>query len=134
MSHLQKGLKWLFYFGFLWIRSVQIGSNLIKLEFSSILIQKVVTSIMRIRMVISFLIRLDQNCPKFIKLDQFSPQSKNVFKFIMSSSFDQSKNVAVKSCHIYQDKKNDHYIFDQIGSELSKMDQTWSNWNLKMLL
>ena len=29
----------------------------------------------------------------------------------------------VKSFHIYRDGKNDHYIFDQIGSELSKMDQ-----------
>ena len=39
-------------------------------------------------MVILFLIRLDQNCPKCITLDQISPQSKNVFKFIMRSSFD----------------------------------------------
>ena len=39
-------------------------------------------------MVILFLIRLDQNCPKCIQLDQISPQSKNVFKFIMRSSFD----------------------------------------------
>ena len=31
--------------------------------------------------------------------------------------------------NIYYDSKNYHYIFDQIGSELSKMDHTWSNWN-----
>ena len=45
----------------------------------------------------------------------------------------QSKNVAIKSCHIYHGEKNHHYIFDQIGSELSKMDQTWSNWNSPQL-
>ena len=66
-----------------WIKLDQIGILLNQMH-----IQKVVTSIMRIKMVISFLIRLDQKCPTFIKLDQISPQSKNVFLFIMRSSFD----------------------------------------------
>ena len=40
---------------------------------------------------------------------------------------DQSKNVTIKSCHIYRKDKNDCFVFDFFGSDLSKMDQTWSN-------
>ena len=40
----------------------------------------------------------------------------------------QSKNVAIKSCHIYRKNKNGCFVFDFFGSDLSKMDQTWSNW------
>ena len=65
-------------FWFFWIRSVQFGSNL-------------------------------------IKLDQIGFPH-------------QSKNVTIKSCHICRKDKNDCLIFDFFGSELSKMDQTWSNW------
>ena len=40
----------------------------------------------------------------------------------------QSKNVIIKSCHIYRKDRNDSFIFDFFGSDLSKMDQTWSNF------
>ena len=62
-------------------------------------------------MAILFLIFLDQICPKWIKLDQIG--------FLTNQ-----KEIAIKSCHIYHGEKNHHYIFDQIGSQLSKMDQT----------
>ena len=62
------------FFGSDWIRSVQNGSNLIKLD--------------QIR--ISHL----------------------------------SKNVTIKSCHIYHENKHGQLFLDQIGSDLSKMDQT----------
>jgi hypothetical protein len=77
LSHLQKGSKWLFCFWFFWIRSVQYGSNL-------------------------------------IKLDQIGFPH-------------QSKNVTIKSCHIYRKDKNGCLVFDYFASDLSKMDQTWSN-------
>ena len=38
-----------------------------------------------------------------------------------------SQNDAIKSCHIYKKDKNDCFILDFFGSDLSKMDQTWSN-------
>ena len=34
----------------------------------------------------------------------------------------QPKNVSIQSCHIYKLDKNGHFILDQIGSDLSKMD------------
>jgi hypothetical protein len=40
----------------------------------------------------------------------------------------KSKNVTIKSCHIYKMDKNVCLIFDFFGSDLSKMDQTGSNW------
>ena len=58
-----------------------------------------------------FLIFLDQICPKWIKLDQIEFPH-------------QSKNVTIKSCHIYRKDKNGCFIFDFFGSDLSKMDQT----------
>ena len=62
-------------------------------------------------LVVLFWIISVQNRSKWIKLDQ-----------IWISHL--SKIVTIKSCHIYHVEKNCHYIFDQIGSELSKMDQT----------
>ena len=44
----------------------------------------------------------------------------------------QSKNVIIKSFHIYLEDKNGNFLFDCFGSDLSKMDQideTW--WNCK---
>ena len=68
-------------------------------------------------MAVLFLIFLDQICPKWIKLDQ-------TWSNCISH---QSKNVTVKSCHIYRKDKNDFFVFDFFGSDLSKMDQTWLN-------
>ena len=42
--------------------------------------------------------------------------------------FHQSKDVIIKSCHIYRMDRNDCLIFDFFGSDLSKMDQTWLNF------
>ena len=39
-----------------------------------------------------------------------------------------SKNVSIKCCHIFKKNENGHFILDFYGSDLSKMDQTWSNW------
>ena len=41
--------------------------------------------------------------------------------------FHKSKIVTIKSCHIYRNVINACYVFDFFGSDLSKMDQTWSN-------
>ena len=68
-------------------------------------------------MAVLFLIFLDQICPKWIKLDQ-------TWSNWISH---QSKNVTIKSCHIYRKDKNGCFVFDFFGSDLSKMDQTWSN-------
>ena len=54
---------------------------------------------------------LDQICPKWIKLDQIGFPH-------------QSKNVTIKSCHIYRKDKNACYVFDFFFAlDLSKMDQ-----------
>ena len=37
------------------------------------------------------------------------------------------QNNAIKSCHIYKKDKNGCFILDFFGSDLSKIDQTWSN-------
>ena len=61
---------------FFWIRSVQNGSNLIKLDQIGFLtnqkmfLYKIVTLKIRMKIAILFWIRLDQICPKWIKLDQ----------------------------------------------------------------
>ena len=68
-------------------------------------------------MTVLFLIFLDQICPKWIKLDQ--TWSNWISR--------QSKNVTIKSCHIYKKDKNGCLILDFFGSDLSKMDQTWLN-------
>ena len=59
----------------------------------------------------------DQIRPKWIKLDQ-------TWSNWISH---QSKNVTIKSCHIYKKDNNDCFILDLFGSDLSKLDQTWSN-------
>ena len=85
-----------------WIRMDQIGSKWIKTDqtWSYQISDEIINEIYRqIFNFISCLIRFNQICPKWIKLDQ------NV-----SSDF-----------QIY-------LFFDQNGSDLSKMDQTWSNW------
>ena len=56
-------------------------------------------------------------CPKWIKIDQ--TWSKWISR--------QSKNVTIKSRHIYKKDKNGCFIADFFGSDLSKMDQIWSN-------
>ena len=92
-------------------------SNLIKLDFLTnlkMLLWKVVTFTERIKMAVLFLIFLDQICPKWIKLDQIGFPHR-------------SKNVTIKSSHIYRKDKNGCFVFDFFGSDLSKMDQTWSN-------
>ena len=57
---------------------------------------------------------MDQNGSKWIKLDQI------VF-------LTNQKIVTIKSSHIYHEVKNVQFIFDLIGSDLSKMDQNGSN-------
>jgi len=96
----------------------QTWSNLIKLDFLAnlkMLLWKVVTFPERIKMAVLFLIFLDHICPKWIKLDQigFPHQSKNVTKKVVT--FTERIKMAVL-----------FLIF--FGSDLSKMDQTWSNW------
>ena len=70
----------------------------------------------------------DKNGSNLIKLDQIGFPH-------------QSKNVTIKSSHIYRKDKNGCFVFDFFGSDLSKMDQTWSNLikldfltNLKVLV
>ena len=105
------------YFKFFWIRSIQSGSNLIKLDFSPIknVTKQVVTFTERIKLAV-FLIFFDQIYPKWIKLDLIGFPH-------------QSKNVPIKSCHIYRKAKNGCFIFDffvirsvQNGSNLLKLD------------
>ena len=64
-------------------------------------------------MAVLFFIFLDQICPKWIKLDQ-------------TGFPHQSKNVTIKSCHIFKKNKNSRFIFDFFLDQicLSKMDQT----------
>ena len=100
-------------------------------DIKKMLVYKVVTFLKRIKMAVLFLIFLDQIRPKWIKLDQ-------TWSNWISH---QSKNLTIKSCHIYSKDKNGRFVFDFFWSDLSKMDQTWSNLikldfltNLKMLL
>ena len=65
-------------------------------------------------MAVLFWIFLDQFRPKWIKIDQ------TCSNWISH----QSKNVSIKSCHIYKKDKNGCFILDFFGSDLSKMDQT----------
>ena len=69
-------------------------------------------------MAVLFLIFLDQICPKWIKLDQ-------TWSNWISH---QSKNVTIKSCHIYRKDRNDYFIFDfldQICQKWIELDQTF---------
>ena len=60
---------------------------------------------------------MDQTWSNLIRLDQ------TWSKWISQ----QLKNVTIKSCHIYKKDKNGCFILDFFRSDLSKMDQTWSN-------
>ena len=68
---------------------------------------------------------MDQICPKWIKLDQ---TWSNLIKLDQIGFPHQSKNVTIKSCHIYRKDKNGCFVFDFLGSDLSKMDQTCITW------
>ena len=101
----------------------QTGSNLIKFGFftyQKMLIWKVVTFIMRIIMVNFFWLdqmKSVQNGSKWIKLDQISISHL-------------SKNVNIKSCHIYHENNHGQLFLarsDEICPNWIKMDQTWSN-------
>ena len=61
-------------------------------RYQKMLVYKVVTFLKRIKMAVLFLIFLDQIRPKWIKLDQ-------TWSNWISQ---QSKNVTIKSCHIYK--------------------------------
>ena len=110
-----------FFFGSDLSKMDQAWSNLIKLHFLNnlkMLLWKVVTFTERIKIAVLFLIFLDQICPKWIKLDQDWISHR-------------SKNVTIKSCHIYKKDKNGCFVFDffdQICPKWIKLDQTWSNW------
>jgi hypothetical protein len=110
-----------------WIKLDQTWSNLIKLDqtwsnwigctYPKMLVYKIVAFTMRIKMVILFFIFLDQICRIWIKLDQ------TWLNWISH----QSKNVTIKSCLLYRKDNNDCFVFYFFGSDLFKMDQTWSN-------
>ena len=93
----------------------QIGSKLIKFDFwwSN---HWNISSDFQFYFFLSQSIRSVENGSKWIKLDQI------VF-------LTNQKSVTIKSSHIYHVGKNGQFIFDLIGSDLSKMDQTWPNWN-----
>ena len=67
--------------------------------YQKMLVYKVVTFLKGIKMAVLFLIFLDQISPKWIKLDQIG------FPHL-------SKNVKIKSCHIYRMDKNGCFVFD----------------------
>ena len=77
------------------------------------LLSKAVTFTEGIKMAALFLIfwiRSVQNGSNLIKLDQIGfPHG--------------SKNVTIKSCHIYIKDKNGCFVIDFFGSDLSKMDK-----------
>ena len=72
-------------------------------------ILQVFTFLKRIKMAILF-------------LDFFGSDLSKMDQTCSNWTSQQSKNVSVQSCHIYKLDKNCHYILDQIGSDLSKMD------------
>ena len=120
-SLLQKELKWLFYFWFFWIRSVQNGSNLIKLDQIGFSQQSKNVTIKSCHIY-----RKDKNvCFILIFLGSDPSKMDQTWSNWISH---QSKNVTIKSCHIYKKDKNGCFSLDFFGSDLSKMDQTWSNW------
>ena len=97
LSHLQKGEKWLFCFWFFWIRSVQNGSNLIKLDQIGFLHQSKNVPIKNYHIY-----RKDKNgcfVFNFFGLD-LSKMDQTWSKWISH----QSKNVTLKNCHISEYK------------------------------
>jgi hypothetical protein len=100
---------------FLCIRSVQNGSNLIKLDFSPIkkCYYKNLSHLQKEKN--GRFIFLDQICPKWIKLDQIgflTNQKMLIWKIV---TFTKKDNIG-------------HLIFDFFGSDPSKIDQTWPNF------
>ena len=75
------------------------------------LIYKVVTFLKRIKMAILF---FDFFGSDLSKMDQIGTNWIS----------HQSKNITIKSCHIYRKDKNGCFVIDFFGSDLSKMDQT----------
>ena len=77
-------------------------------------------------MAVLFWIFLDQICPKWIKLDQtgFLTNRKmltmavlfwifldQICPNLIKLDFHLSKNVIIKSCHIFKKNKNGHFVF-----------------------
>ena len=110
------------------------------------LLQKVVTFTDRIKMTVfvfdffgSDLSKMDQTWSKWISFTErikmpvmflilFGPDLSKMDQIWSNWISHQTKNITIKSCHIYRKDKNDCFVFDLFGSDLSKMDQTWSNW------
>ena len=105
-------------FWFFWIRSVQNGSNLIKLDQSGFPHQSKNVAIK------SCHIKDKNRCFVF---DFFGSDLSKMDQTWSNWISHQFKNVTIKSCHIYKKDKNGCFILDFFGSDLSKMDQTWSN-------
>merc|ERR1712051_694136 len=112
------------FFGFFWIRSVQNGSNLIKLAQIGFLnnqemfLYKVVTFTNWIKMAILFWIRLDQICPKWIKLDKLVQIGSKWIKLDQIGS----------NWFILVQISLNWFKSDKIGSNWIKSDQVVSNW------
>ena len=86
--------------------------------YQKMLVYKVVTFLKRIKMAILF-------------LDFFGSDPSKMDQTWSNWISNQSKNVTIKSCHIYRKDKNGclFLIFlDQICPKWIKLDQTWSNW------
>ena len=58
------------------------------------------------------------------KIFIFDQIRSNLSKMDQIGFPNQSKNVTIKSYHIYRKDKNGCFVFDFFGSDLSKMDQT----------
>ena len=113
-------------FGSDWIRSVQNGSKLIKLDQTCIfhLSKTVTTKSFHIyhrnnHDQLFFLTRLDKICPKWLKLDQTWSNLEIFYFFHILQKF------LIFSINLLpHDNKYGHFSLDQIRSDLSKMDQT----------
>ena len=122
-----------FYFGSDWIRSVQNGSNLIKLAQIGFLnnqkmfLYKVVTFTNWTKMAILFWLRLDQICPKWIKLDQIGSnwikKDQDGLGWLFGSN--QMKLVQIGS---------NQFKLDQVGWKWfkKKLYQIIINWSAKI--
>ena len=104
-----------FFFVFL-IISIQNGWNLIKLDFHQ---SKIVT--------IKYCHIYHEDKNGYLIFDFFRIRSVQNGSNLIKLDFSPIKNVTTKSCHIYHEDEYGYFIFDFCGSDLSKMDQTWSN-------